>query len=227
MSTQTPNPTCAVCPIRDTLKRRCSTADGRNPANCPTVLKPELAAKALERYYEPENLHLARVAGCAADDGRSLQPDGSYRPDRTRIEELVHFCRELGCSKLGLLFCMGLASEAAIVEKILQTNGFTVISAICKVGSLPKAAVGLEDIRNEPACNPILQAELVNEAKVDFNIFMGLCIGHDTLLFKHVAAPVTVLAVKDRVLGHNPLAAIYNYDSYYTHLQRPLPAKKK
>lgn len=26
---------------------------------------------------------------------------------------------------------------------------------------------------------------------------------------------ITVLAVKDRVLGHNPLAAIYNYDSYY------------
>ncbi len=227
MTTKTPDPTCAACPVHDTLKRRCSIAEGRNPANCPTALKPEMAAKAFAQYQEAETMHLARVAGCAADNGYARQPDGSYRADRTRIEELVHFCGEMGCRKLGLLFCMGLASEAAIVEKILQTNGFTVVSAICKVGSLPKSAVGLEDIRNEPACNPILQAELVNEAQVDFNIFMGLCIGHDTLLFKHVNAPVTVLAVKDRVLGHNPLAAIYNYDSYYAYLKRPLLKEKQ
>ena len=92
---------------------------------------------------------------------------------------------------------------------------------------LYQQAVGLEDARNEPACNPILQAELVNEAQVDLNIFMGLCIGHDTLLFKYVQAPVTVLAVKDRILGHNPLAAIYQYDSYYAYLKKPLLPEKK
>jgi uncharacterized metal-binding protein len=36
-------------------------------------------------------------------------------------------------------------------------------------------------------------------------------------------APVTVLAVKDRVLGHNPLAAIYLADGYYC--DKLLPAK--
>ena len=226
MPSQTPAPTCAACPIRDTLKRRCSMPQGTNPANCPTVLKPELAEQALASYQEPENLHLAQVAGRAADNGYARQPDGSFRADRTRIEELVHFCAEMNCQKLGLLFCMGLAREAAVVEKILQTNGFNVVSAICKVGGLPKSAVGLEDIRHEPACNPILQAQLVNEAGVDLNIFMGLCIGHDTLLFKYVQAPVTVLAVKDRILGHNPLAAIYHYDSYYAYLQKPLLPEK-
>ncbi len=217
-----PDPACAACPIRNTLKRRCSIASGTNPPNCPTALKPELAAAALSSYQERGNLHLAQVAGRAADNGYAQQPDGSFRADRTRIEELIHFCADMGCRKLGLLFCMGLAREAAIIEEILQTNGFTVVSAICKVGNLPKASVGLDDPRNEAACNPILQAELVNEAQVDFNIFLGLCIGHDTLLFKHVNAPVTVLAVKDRILGHNPLAAIYNYDSYYAYLKKPL-----
>jgi uncharacterized metal-binding protein len=28
-------------------------------------------------------------------------------------------------------------------------------------------------------------------------------------------APVTTLVAKDRVLGHNPVAAIYNHQSYY------------
>jgi len=42
-----------------------------------------------------------------------------------------------------------------------------------------------------------------------------LCVGHDSLFFKHAEAPTTVLAVKDRVTGHNPLAAIYLSDSYY------------
>ena len=32
-------------------------------------------------------------------------------------------------------------------------------------------------------------------------------------------APCTVLAVKDRLLGHNPLAAIYTIDSYYRSLK--------
>ena len=46
-------------------------------------------------------------------------------------------------------------------------------------------------------------------------MILGLCVGHDTLFIKNCKAPVTVLAAKDRVLGHNPLAAIYNADSYY------------
>jgi uncharacterized metal-binding protein len=49
----------------------------------------------------------------------------------------------------------------------------------------------------------------------DLNVLMGLCVGHDSLFFRHSAAPVTVLAVKDRVLGHNPLAAVYQADGYY------------
>ena len=67
----------------------------------------------------------------------------------------------------------------------------------------------------EAMCNPVLQAFVLNEEQSEFNVLMGLCVGHDSLVFKYAKAPCTVLAVKDRLLGHNPLAAIYNIDSYY------------
>lgn len=58
-------------------------------------------------------------------------------------------------------------------------------------------------------CNPIAQARLLNKAETDLKIILGLCVGHDSLFLSYAEAPVTVLAVKDRVLAHNPLGAIY------------------
>jgi uncharacterized metal-binding protein len=68
-------------------------------------------------------------------------------------------------------------------------------------------------------CNPVYQAKLLNDEKVDLNVLLGLCVGHDSLFFKYGEAPTTVLAVKDRVTGHNPLAAIYLADSYYKRIR--------
>ena len=76
---------------------------------------------------------------------------------------------------------------------------------------------------HETMCNPIFQALALNEARSEFNILLGLCVGHDSLFFKHATAMGTVLAVKDRLLGHNPLAAIYQYESYCRYLKQPLP----
>jgi uncharacterized metal-binding protein len=64
-------------------------------------------------------------------------------------------------------------------------------------------------------CNPIGQALLLNNENTDLNIILGLCVGHDSLFIKYSNAPVTVFAVKDRVLAHNPLGALYLADSYY------------
>jgi uncharacterized metal-binding protein len=58
-----------------------------------------------------------------------------------------------------------------------------------------------------------------NDEQTEFNIVMGLCVGHDSLFLKYSNAPCTVLAAKDRLLGHNPLAAIYTIDSYYRSLK--------
>lgn len=40
-------------------------------------------------------------------------------------------------------------------------------------------------------------------------------IGINSLFIKYSKAPITVFAVKDRVLAHNPLGAIYQAESYY------------
>ena len=68
-------------------------------------------------------------------------------------------------------------------------------------------------------CSPITQAEILNEERVDFVILLGLCVGHDTLFIKYCRVPMTVIGVKDRVLGHNPLAALYLSTSYYSRLR--------
>ena len=64
-------------------------------------------------------------------------------------------------------------------------------------------------------CNPIAQAEVMNAEKVDLAIVMGLCVGHDTLFIQYCNRPITVLVVKDRVLAHNPLGALYTSSSVY------------
>ena len=54
----------------------------------------------------------------------------------------------------------------------------------------------------------------------DLNVVLGLCVGHDALFLKRATAFTTVLAAKDRVTGHNPLAAVYTVHSYYRKLKK-------
>lgn len=132
-----------------------------------------------------------------------------------RIREIIEFAKSAGYTKLGLAFCIGLRKEAMEINKIFEASGFTVASIACKTGGRPKEELGLkneEKVRPgefEAMCNPAAQAMLLNKAKTELNILVGLCVGHDTLFIKNSEAPVTILAVKDRVTGHNPLAAIY------------------
>jgi uncharacterized metal-binding protein len=95
----------------------------------------------------------------------------------------------------------------------------------CKTGSIDKLELGLQETDKvrpgtfEPACNPVAQAKLLNEAKTDMNIIVGLCVGHDMLFTKYSDAPVTTIVVKDRVTGHNPVSVLYGQNFYYKRLQ--------
>lgn len=62
----------------------------------------------------------------------------------------------------------------------------------------------------------------MNCAGVELNVLLGLCVGHDSLVLRHLEAPTTVLAVKDRMLGHNPLAAVHCSASYFNYLKKPV-----
>jgi uncharacterized metal-binding protein len=120
---------------------------------------------------------------------------------------------------------MGLRQEARAVERVLRAEGFEVVSALCKIGCIPKERLGLGETEKiaigefEAMCNPVAQAFLLNRSGTEFNIVLGLCVGHDALFLRYAEALCTVLAVKDRVLGHNPLAAVYTLDSYYRALE--------
>jgi uncharacterized metal-binding protein len=64
------------------------------------------------------------------------------------------------------------------------------------------------------------QARVLNRMGTDMNVIMGLCVGHDMLFVRHAEAPTTTLVAKDRVTGHNPVAALYGNHFYYKRLAR-------
>lgn len=227
MPNETPDANCAACPFVNASERRCMRPDGKNPPNCPSVTMPDAAKASLDAYKSQKFRDMARVAAQVERAGYQRTAAG-LQAVRPRIVELVDFARRMGYAKLGLIFCGGLRKEAAIAEKIFAANGFAMVSCSCKVGCLPKSELGLtpdEQLRpkgHESMCNPVMQAEIANRAGVDLNILLGLCVGHDSLVLAHLKAPATILAVKDRVLGHNPLAALNMYDSYYAWMRHPM-----
>lgn len=211
---------CALCKIS---KRICRVKDGDKPAFCSTALYPDALKKAAKEYGNPESREFARQASIQEGEGYIDRGcSDHYRfPIKPRVQEIIEFARKMGYRRLGVAFCTGLHQEADVFCRICETHGFEVVSVVCKVGGVEKEFIGIEECQkvrigqHETMCNPIAQAEVLNEAKTDFNILLGLCVGHDSLFIKYSKAMVTVFAVKDRLLGHNPLAAIYNYNSYY------------
>jgi len=216
---------CALCSFKIS-DRQCRNADGKSPEACPTENKKNLCEKALREYEKPDIYNFAQKASIQEGEGYGQKELGYAHliPIKPRILEIVEFAQKMGYSKLGLAFCMGLRKEAKIVEKLFLSKGFFMASVICKVGRTSKDQIGITDDQKvdigseETMCNPILQAMVLNDEETQLNILLGLCVGHDALFFKYAHAPCTVLAVKDRVLGHNPLVAIYNIDSYYRSL---------
>jgi uncharacterized metal-binding protein len=168
-------------------------------------------ARARAAYQDPETQELARAS--AVTESAGYCKDG-------RVQEVMGFARRLGVNHLGVAHCIGLAREADLFREILEANGFEVETVCCKVGQVPKEEQGVADAEKlcpggfEAACNPIAQAELLNQAGTGLNVAFGLCVGHDTLFFRHSKAPVTVLVAKDRVTGHNAVATLYLYQNY-------------
>lgn len=188
------------------------------PSFCPMPVEFEQLAAVERSYLEDEELRkLAR---------ESARTESAGYCRNTRIQEIMDFARRIGATRLGIAHCVGLMEEARIAREIFLSNGFEVDAICCKVGSIEKEKVGLKDEEKvhpghfEALCNPVAQAALLARAGTQLNVVIGLCVGHDSLFFMHSRAPVTVLVAKDRVLGHNPVAALYTSHSYYRHLKQ-------
>jgi len=205
-------------------RRACMNLEGIGAKGCPTLVKKGDGEKAKGEYRKKKVGEFARQASIQEGEcyaGRDMKPYIMH-PVKPRMLEICEFAHKMGYRKLGLAFCGGLVKEAAIVDQILRGHGFETVSVICKAGAVPKEEIGVKDSEkvyiggHESMCNPIFQAQLMNDAETDFNIVLGLCVGHDSLFFKYGKAPATVLAVKDRVTGHSPLACIYASGNYFS-----------
>ncbi len=203
---------CADCKLR-----ACYSGDMEHaPSSCPMAETP-LIEKSRECYTD-ETKEFAYKAAL-------IETEGYCR--WTRVEETIRFCKSMDYQKIGLAFCIGLKKEAETLAKIFRAHGLELVSVNCKFSCLTKETIGLTDEQKlrpgtrEVMCNPIGQAMFLNEAGTEFNIVMGLCVGHDSLFFKNADAPCTVLISKDRVLGNNPAAALYCSDGYLKRVYEP------
>jgi uncharacterized metal-binding protein len=214
---------CAKCNFPEKI---CRQQNGKGLADCPTLCNAKEVETALCKYQEGKYKKFSKSAAQQEAAGYEHDADGEAYPTKTRLQETIEFCLRMEYNKIGLAFCLGLQKEAAIVNDILVANGFDVVSVICKVGGICKEDFGLEqkDKINpgeyEVICNPMAQAEICNTKNTDFNIVLGLCVGHDSMFLKNSDALCTVLAVKDRVLAHNPLGAVYTAKTYYKRLNK-------
>ena len=205
---------CKAMPCREGI-----TDESLLPKYCPQKTSPDSIKEVLERYQKEEihsfYLNSALTEKEAYDAKAALEEDRIV-PVMPRIREIAEFAKKISAKRIGLAFCSGLSDEGARAAAILEKHGLEICSVVCSCGALDKSEFGVpEDYRIkskgkfEAGCNPLLQAELLNQAGTDFNILIGLCVGHDMLFTKYCQACVTTLVVKDRLTGHNPVISLY------------------
>ena len=195
---------CSDCRVK-----ACHTLEGNYPEFCPSlVLSETVLADAMKEYEDPE----IRKAAIAA-----AETESENYCKMTRLEETMEFAKKIGAKRIGLAHCVGLLQEANIAARAFRKNGFEVIGIGCKCGEQKKAQIGISEACHNTGinmCNPILQAKYLNDKKTDLNVLLGLCVGHDSLFYRYSDALVTTLVSKDRVMGHNTVAALYQADKY-------------
>lgn len=196
---------CADCGVIN-----CDVQNRSYPSFCVTTHMDEtIKREALQTYDEGNNRKIMQTAA-------SVEYDGYLQ--WCRVQETIEFAKRMKFQRIGIATCVGLIAETRTLARILRAHGFSVYGIGCKAGAVAKTDMGIDAKCSEigvNSCNPILQAKLLNAQHTDMNIVMGLCVGHDSLFYKYSEAITTTLVVKDRVLGHNPAAALYTSQSYY------------
>jgi uncharacterized metal-binding protein len=186
------------------------------PKFCPMKIN-EITIKAVTERYGQENVRKIYVPATVTEKEAYELIRGVRMAVRPRIKELIEFGKLIHARTIGLAFCAGMRDEAARIVNVLEKSGFAVASVLCKCGGTDKTELGVakeykigSPSKYEAGCNPVLQAQLLNDVGTDINVIVGLCIGHDMLFTMNSKAPVTTLIVKDRLLGHNPVIALYS-----------------
>lgn len=213
--------TCASCKMES-----CYKGDREHtPGNCP-MRCAEYMDSILDEYKDPEIHKFYQATKMCV----GTEEEHRWTP---RMRTLIDFCKFMGYKKIGLAFCSMFFDEAELYSRILRKNGIEVVSACCLNGGfnitehdvpLPEHSVKSDF---DPACNPIGQAKLMNAQHTEFNVVMGLCLGHDSLFMKYSEAMCTVIAIKDVAMEHKPLNALKLYRNYPEIFFDPSPREKR
>lgn len=193
----------------------CQHQNNEYPEFCPTTdLTEDMIDEVTELYHDEDNMQVSRVAA---------EVEADFYCKYTRVEEIVEFAKRMNYKKIGIATCVGLIEESRVFARILRKNGFEVYGGACKMGAMKKTdTVGVPEektrVTGNIMCNPILQAKYLDKCDTDLNVVIGLCVGHDSLFYKYTDTLTTTLVTKDRVLGHNPVAALYQSKAYYSKL---------
>jgi len=176
--------------------------------------------KSKEDYGKPENVHIYEAACIvgAAKDG--------FRP---RVEEALHFSKQLKLTKIGFATCTALEYDMEVLEQLFIQEGFRVVCVACQIGRVSAEDRDLPHLNEyvNSVCNPIAQAQILNSAGTELNFIVGLCLGHDILFTQHSKVPVSTLIVKDRMTGNNPSAALHGWHARRKLFKVPRTNEKK
>lgn len=121
----------------------------------------------------------------------------------SRLEEIMLFCKAQHYNIIGIAYCFSMESLAKQTSDYLISQGLRVRSYRCTLNGIKECEIN-PNLGRSVNCNPLGQAQAINQEPVDFVIEMGLCLGHDVLFHQHLKKPFTVFVVKDRVHDNDP-----------------------
>jgi uncharacterized metal-binding protein len=179
---------------------KCSTKSCRQTDAC--AAQKFSSGNLLEKYHLPENEKIVQAASLLVDKGRA----GTL----SRLQEVIEFSTEMNFKRIGIAYCYGMEVESKMISTIFRESGFKVYPVSCTTGGFKQSEVNSQSSINKVSCNPIAQAEQLNQEGVDFTLTVGLCMGHDILFNKQIESYTSTLLVKDRVHDHNPINALIN-----------------
>ena len=119
---------------------------------------------------------------------------------KSRLQELIKFAKLSGYHKLGIANCFFMQKYASKLKDILEKEGFEVYSMSCRDSGLDGETISRE--LKGPSCDPVSQADYLNECGTEFNINVGQCLGHGLIFQKYSKADVTTIVVKDFETHH-------------------------
>jgi len=156
----------------------------------------------LSTYHQSENQQIVKAAAQLVDNGKA----GTL----SRLAEIVEFSKSMNFQNIGIAYCWGMENDARLVSQYLRESGLKPYPVSCTTGGFKQSDVNADSTNKAVACNPLAQAEQLNQEVVDFTLTMGLCLGHDIIFQKQIKSYTSTLIVKDRVHGNNPIKALRN-----------------